>query len=251
MSRGREMFSRAVSGGSRLGPGRRPRCPVPAGCPRRLRGPWPARGGRPYRPWAGRGPPSDAAGSTCRSRRSRPRRSAHRRGRRSSPRARRRRRSAPSRRYGPRPRRRRAASRTWDRGRSSHPPPVTQPEYPVGDGGHRARVGDQHHRRARTRAFAQQREDAALRLPVDLAGQLVGQQNGRVVGQCDGQPGAGGFTARQLPGQCARTGAMPTSRSSSCTPGRSVPPEIPCTSRMLSRTVRCSSRLPDWNNTPM
>lgn len=53
----------------------------------------------------------------------------------------------------------------------------------------------------RVRAAARERDAPS---PVDFAGQFVGQQDRRVVGQRDGQAGAGGLPAGQLPGQ--RTG---------------------------------------------
>src|SRR5258708_13103474 len=66
-------------------------------------------------------------------------------------------------------------------------PAVDYVDDPVGSGRDVLAMGHDEDCVAVSGALAQQIEDPDLGLPVDLAGWLIGQQDGRIVGQGDGQ----------------------------------------------------------------
>ena len=86
---------------------------------------------------------------------------------------------------------------------------------------------------------------------VELAGRLVGEEDRRVVGEGDGEPGAGQLAA----GQLARPGGRPVADAEVLEQPRpalaGAPPARGCASATFASTSRCSMRFPVWNRTPM
>ena len=103
-------------------------------------------------------------------------------------------------------------------------------------------MGDDQHRGTRAGAIAQQRQDALGGDVVELPGRLVAQQDRRVVGERDGQAGAGELATGQLRRAGARARRDAAALEDLGAPGAAGPR---VTESLGQRDVRVHRQMPD------
>ena len=88
--------------------------------------------------------------------------------------------------------------------------------------------------------------------PVELAGRLVGQQDGGIVREGDGEPGPAGLAAGQVAArQCPHGRSARPRRAARVSPVGVRAAGEALREQDVARHVRCSSRLPVWNSMPI